>query len=248
MSRLLSGEVSQVAHVPDYGTETVADHAAASLLALARRTVVYNSRIRSEGWLRPAEIGPMPSLRAMVVGFLGMGRVAVATHARLAAFGFSFVAYDPYSEPAALKQLGIAGVDLHQLASVSHAISVHARSTAETHHIVDQDFLRRVQRGTLLVNTARGSLVDEVALAVALSAGTIAGAALDVTEHEPLSEDSPLRSFPQVILSPHAAFYDDESVRTLQRLVAEEAGRALRGESLRCQLAQGGSDQRLERI
>ena len=100
--------------------------------------------------------------------------------------------------------------------------------------MIGEEFLRAVQHGTVLVNTARGSLVDEAALVRALDDGRIAAAALDVTDPEPAAADSPLRGRDDVVLTPHAAFYDEDSLDRLQRLAAEEAGRALRGERLRC--------------
>lgn len=227
----------QVANVPDYGVETVADHAAASLLTLARRIPIYNHRIRTEGWVLPGNVGPIPGFRSMVVGFVGMGRIAQALHARLTPFGFSFVVYDPFFPPEAEQQLGIERVELDELARRSHAISLHAPSTPETYRMINSKFLAQVRPGTILVNTARGSLIDEAALIAAIAERRIAAAALDVTDPEPVPAGSPLRDFPEVVLTPHAAFYDEDSLRRLQELASDEAGRALRDEPLRCRIA-----------
>lgn len=227
----------QVANVPDYGLETVADHAAASVLALGRKLPIYDERIKADGWVRPAEVGPIRGFRSTVVGFLGMGRIAQALHRRLVPFGFSFVAYDPHCPTTVFESLGIQQVTLEELAARAHAISLHAPSTAETHHIVDADFLARLQPGALVVNTARGHLVDESALSTALREGQLGAAALDVFESEPLPAASPLRGAPNLLLTPHTAFYDEDSLTRLQELVSEEAGRALRGEILRCRVA-----------
>lgn len=132
--------------------------------------------------------------------------------------------------------LGVERVTLDELAKRAHAISLHAPSTADNIHLIGADFLSKVQQGTVLVNTARGSLVDLDALAAAVTDGRIAGAALDVTDPEPLPLDSPLRGMTQVVLTPHAAFYDDDSLQNLQRLASEEAARALLGEELRCKV------------
>src|SRR5699024_6875810 len=113
----------------------------------------------------------------------------------------------------------------------------HVPGAAETHHLIDEEFLARAQPGLVLINTARGSLVDEHALITAVQRGTVAAAALDVTETEPLPADSPLRDHPHIVLTPHAAFYDEDSLVALQRLATAEAGRALRGEDLRCRVA-----------
>lgn len=223
-----------VANVPDYGIDTVADHASASLLALARRLPIYDGRIRADGWVRPGDIGTIRGLRSSVVGLVGMGRIARAVHERLRPFGFAFVGYDPLCSAEVFDELGVSQVSLLELAASAHAITLHAPSTQETRHMIGEEFLRAVQHGTVLVNTARGSLVDEAALVRALDDGRIAAAALDVTDPEPAAADSPLRGRDDVVLTPHAAFYDEDSLDRLQRLAAEEAGRALRGERLRC--------------
>ena len=123
---------------------------------------------------------------------------------------------------------------MFELASRSHAISLHAPSNSQTRQMINSEFLKRVQPGAVLVNTARGSLIDEAAVAAALREGRLAGVALDVTDPEPLSSKSELRSLSGVILTPHAAFYDEDSLIRLQKLASEEAGRALRNEPLRC--------------
>lgn len=227
----------QVANVPDYGIQTVADHAAASLLALARRLPLYDDTIRRDGWVGPAALGPVRSLRDTTVGLVGFGKIAQAVAERLAPFGVSLVCYDPWADPARLAALSVTAVELPELAERSHAITLHAPSTPETYRMIDADFLARMPDGAVLVNTARGSLVDEAALVDALASGRLAGAALDVTDPEPVPADSPLRTLPSVVLTPHAAFYDTASLDALQRLASEEADRALRGEALRCRVA-----------
>ncbi|GAA4359958.1 C-terminal binding protein [Paeniglutamicibacter cryotolerans] len=226
-----------VANVPDYGVETVADHATSSLLAIMRRLPVYDSLIKANGWAKPAEVGSLRGFRSTTIGLVGFGRIAQAVHRRLAPFGFRFVAFDPFCGPEVFERLNVTSVSLQELSEQAHAVSLHAPSTPENHHLIGSEFLARMQRGSFIVNTARGPLVDLEALAEAVADGRIAGAALDVTDPEPLPADSPLRGFPQVVLTPHAAFYDDDSLANLQRLASEEAGRALNGEPLRCRIA-----------
>lgn len=226
-----------VANVPDYGIETVADHAAASILALSRRLPHYDHAIRADGWTTPAGLGPVRSFRKSTVGFVGFGKIAQAVATRLAPFGFTLVCYDPYADEERLAATSTQSVSLHELAERSHAISLHAPSTPETHRMIDAEFLAKMPQGAVLVNTARGSLVDESALFDALERGQLAGAALDVTDPEPIGPDSPLRSLSSVVLTPHAAFYDEESLDNLQRLASEEGHRALAGLPLRCRVA-----------
>ncbi|WP_111721135.1 C-terminal binding protein [Homoserinimonas sp. OAct 916] len=226
----------QVANVPDYGIQTVADHASAGLLTLARRIPMFNHEIRARGWIAPAGLGPIRSFRSMTVGLVGLGKIAQEVVARLRPFGFQFVAYDPYCPRDVADSLGVQIVEINELAQRSHAISLHAPSTSETHRIINAEFLSKVPEGAVIVNTARGSLIDEAALVEAIRSGRVAGAALDVTDPEPVPSDSPLRELPGVVFTPHAAFYDEQSLHRLQQLASEEGARALRGEPLRCKV------------
>ncbi len=223
----------RVANVPDYGSDTVADHACASMLALLRRLPIFDAAVRSEGWINPDRVKPLPSLMATTVGLVGVGRIGLLVARRLQAFGIRILASDPFADPERLRDAGIEPVSLDVLLAEAHGISLHLPATADTRHIIGQQSIARMRRGAMLVNTARGTLVDEAALAAALTDGHLGGAALDVFDPEPLAADSPLRAMPNVILTPHAAFYSVESLDALQRLAAQEAVRALAGEPLR---------------
>ena len=227
----------QVANVPDYGADTVADHAAASLLGLLRRLPHYDRRIRTEGWCVPGSVGPVAGLASTTVGLIGAGRIALALAKRLIAFGIRVVAEDPAPDRAAVAAAGVTLVHREELLATSTGVSLHAPATPATRHLVDAAFLSALQPGAVLVNTSRGSLVDSDALAAALTSGHLAGAALDVFDPEPLPDDSALRDCPGVVFTPHAAFYSVDSLRALQRLAAEEADRALAGDPLRCRVA-----------
>jgi D-3-phosphoglycerate dehydrogenase len=216
--------------------DTVADHAAALLLALLRRIPFYDAGIRGRSWVLPGDAGPVPSFRSTTVGLLGAGRIACSLADRLRAFGFRLLAHDPYADADVVAAHGLTLVDLDTLLGESHGISLHLPVTPATHRMVDRDLLSRVRPGAVLVNTSRGALVDEAALAEALVEGRLRGAGLDVFDPEPLSADSPLRTAPDVLLSPHAAFYSESSLDNLQRLAAEEAVRAALGQPLRCRV------------
>jgi D-3-phosphoglycerate dehydrogenase len=226
----------RVANVPDYGTATVADHAAALLLAMLRRLPHYDRAVRESGWVVPADVGPVRALEGATVGLLGTGRIGLALADRLRAFGLRLLAFDPYADEDALREHGVEPVVLEDLLPAVDALSLHAPATPDTQHVIDAGALARLKPRAVVVNTARGALIDETALHDALERGTLAGAALDVFEEEPLPDDSPLRRHPAVLLTPHVAFYSDQSVDDLQRLAAEEAERALAGEPLRCQV------------
>lgn len=225
-----------VANVPDYGVETVADHTVATLLASLRRLSVYDQTIKRNGWAEPTSVGPLKGFRSTVIGLIGLGRIAQAVHRRLEPFGFKFIAFDPYCPSNVFDRLGIERVGLDELAQRADAVTLHAPSTTENRNLIGEEFLSRVQPGITIINTARGALVDLQALTRALDDGRVAAAALDVTDPEPLPLDSPLRHYRQVSLTPHAAFYDTDSLANLQRLASEEAARALTGQPLRCRI------------
>lgn len=226
-----------VANVPDYGSDTVADHAAACLLSLLRKLPLYDRLIRRDGWCEPRAVGSLPGFSATTVGLVGGGRIALALTRRLQPFGFRVIAYDPYAKADAMREAGGELRPLEDIVDESLAISLHVPVTSETRQLVNEAFLGRMRAGAVLVNTSRGGLVDERALAQALSSGHLAAAALDVFDPEPLAADSPLRGLGNVVFTPHAAFYSDDSVEALQRLATEEAGRALAGEALRSRVA-----------
>ncbi|GAB3567899.1 C-terminal binding protein [Amycolatopsis endophytica] len=226
-----------VANVPDYGSDTVADHTVALLLTLLRKIPAYDRRVRATGWCVPRDLGSLPGFADTTVGLVGLGRIGLAVHRRLAPFGFRVVAHDPYAEPSD----GLTLTDLETLLRESHAVSLHAPLTEETRHLLGTAAFDRMREGAVVVNTSRGGLIDHDALAGAVRSGRVAAAALDVFDTEPLATDSPLRDLPEVLLTPHTAFYSDSSLAALQRLAAEEAERALAGKPLRCPVTGGGA-------
>lgn len=213
-------------YVPDYCTEEVADHTAAMLLSMLRKLPQLDASVRRAEWKAVAVSQPLRPFAETVVGFLGFGRIAQGVRARLAPFGFRFLAHDPWQEG---KHEGVEFVGLPTLLEDADALSLHAPSTPETRGVIGREALGRMRSHAVVVNTARGDLIDEGALAEALEAGRIGGAALDVFGTEPLPVDSPLRRAPNCLLAPHAAWYSDAAVARLQGLVAEEIGRALDG-------------------
>lgn len=221
-------------NVPDYGADTVADHTVALMLATLRKLIPFNDGIRNHGWIEPASLGGIRGFDETTIGLIGTGRIGRAVANRLIPFGFRLVAYDPFVEGDSLRAAGISPLGLVELLQTADAISVHAPLTAMNRHMLGSKAFASMKPGVVIVNTSRGPLIDEEALADALRDGPVAAAALDVFEDEPLPVTSPLREFSNVILTPHAAFFSDTSLANLQRLAAEEAGRALSGQPLRC--------------
>lgn len=226
----------RVCNVPDYGVDEVADHAAAMTLALARKLDSYDGGIRAGEWKIGAMVNGLRSLRDTTVGLIGLGRIARAYAARMAVFGCRITGFDPFIPEDQVRAAGITPLPRDEVIASANVLSLHVPLTPETRHLIDATAIARMPKGAILINCSRGGLVDEDALAEALTSGHLSGTGLDVFEKEPLPPGSALREAPHVIMSPHAAFYSDASVDALQRLASEEALRGLRGEPLRCAL------------
>lgn len=223
----------KVGYVPDYCADEVADHTAASALALLRKLVPLDASVRAGEWAAVKHARPMKPFGETVFGFFGMGQIGRAVHARLKGFGFRFMAVDPGLGASEAEALGVALVDADTLLAKADIISLHAPATPETTGFFDTKRLGRMQPHAMLVNSARGQLIVEDDLAEALAAGTIAGAALDVFRTEPLPRESPLRGAPNLLITPHAAWYSEAAIGRLQGLVAQDITRALQGEGPR---------------
>jgi D-3-phosphoglycerate dehydrogenase / 2-oxoglutarate reductase len=214
-----------VANVPDYGTEDVADHALALLMAVTRRIVTRDRAVREGGWFTGASqkiYRPM----GRTLGLVGYGRIARAFERRVRALGVARVLVH---DPRADLPDSVVGVTMQELAAGSDYISIHAPLTLQTRHIVSRDVIARLKPEAIIVNTARGPLIDEAALVEALREGRIFGAGLDVFEVEPPVRDNPLFALSNVVLADHAGWYSEESVADLQRKAAQEVLRVLDG-------------------
>ena len=218
-----------VTNVPDYCIDEVSDHALALLLALARRITVADGAVKAGAWDVVSHAG-LRRLRGQTLGLLGFGKIAKALALKVQPLGMKVLVYDPYLEPALIAQHGAQAVSLDRLLAEADAISVHVPLSSETHNLIGPGELARMKSTAFLINTSRGGIVDERALAAALKEGRLGGAALDVLSVEPPPADHPLRQAPNMILTPHLAFYSRESVIELQSKAAEEVARALQGE------------------
>lgn len=199
-----------VANAPTYGTDDVAEHALALLLALERRIVAFDGDMRNGGWSTP-EAGSIRRIQGRTLGLLGVGRIGAAFARRAQGIGMNVIGYDAYRSAEDFAAIGVDPVSLDELAAQSDYVSLHVPHTPDTNAMIDADFLGRMKPTAYLINTSRGKVVNEGDLIAALEAGTIAGAGLDVFWTEPLPVDSPLRSLPNVILTPHYAGYSGDS-------------------------------------
>ncbi|MER5672804.1 C-terminal binding protein [Pseudonocardia alni] len=220
-----------VANVPDGSLDDVSDHAVAMMLALARGLHRYDRTLRAGGWDYTAA-GRLYRLHGRTLGLLGFGRIPQRVAAKAAAFGLRVVAHDPHADPATARDLQVGLVAADELFAASDVLSVHVPLTEQTRGMVGARALARMKPTALVVNTARGPVVDQDALLDALRDGRIAGAGLDVFEHEPLPADHPLRSEPGVLLSPHSAWYSEDSEQEIRTKAARNVVHALRGETV----------------
>ena len=220
-----------VTRVPDYCLDEVSEHTMALLLALVRKIPSSNARTQAGRWEMRAVV-PIHRLRGTVLGLVAFGQIPQLVAPKAQAFGIRVVTYDPYVSRQVAERAGVEQVEFDELLRISDYISIHTPLLPATHHLFNADVFRRMKPEAYLINTARGPILDEAALASALDQGHLAGVALDVMEQEPPS-GSPLFGRDNVIVTPHTSFYSEESLVDLQTKAAEEVVRVLSGQAPR---------------
>jgi D-3-phosphoglycerate dehydrogenase / 2-oxoglutarate reductase len=198
-----------VANTPDALTHAVSDHAIGLLFAVYRQIPAQDRAVRAGTWDRTVAL-PNLHLHGRTIGLVGFGRIAQLVARKLGGFDVQVLAHDPYLTPLAMAQRGARAADLDTLLTEADIVSIHCPLTDETHHLLDERRLRLMQSRAILINTARGPIVDEAALVRALSEGWIAGAGLDVLEQEPPAPNHPFYGLSNVVLTPHISGYSDE--------------------------------------
>ncbi|WP_127579480.1 phosphoglycerate dehydrogenase [Paenibacillus koleovorans] len=210
--------------------QSVADLVFAHLLGLARRLPEQDRSVRAGGW----SAGPIGTeVWSKTIGIVGTGRIGKAVARRAAGFDMRIVAYDPYPDAAWAESNGIRYVELDRLLAESDVVTLHTPATSETVGMVNGAFLGKMKPTAFLINTARGTLVDEEALYEALSNGMIAGAGLDVFREEPLPAGNKLTTLGNCLLTSHIASHTEEALRRMCVMSAEEVVRVLGGDSPR---------------
>jgi D-3-phosphoglycerate dehydrogenase len=217
-----------VTHTPAYCFEELADHTIGLLLAIARGIAAYDRGVRAGGWDYNAPY-PLHRLRGRTLGIVGFGRVGRAVAERAGPFGLRVVATDAFQPESALREAGVEPLPLDRLLTESHIVSLHAPLTEKTRGLIGSAELAAMKPGAILVNTARGALVDQAALAQALASGHLGGAGLDVLEREPPERPEPLLGMENVVVTPHAGFLSEESLLELQTEASQEVALALTG-------------------
>jgi D-3-phosphoglycerate dehydrogenase len=208
---------------PGANSNSVAEYTFALLLALCRKVPAASASVASGKWDRKAFEGT--ELRGKTLGLVGLGRVGSLVASIASGFGMTVVGTDPVFTPDVATALRVDLVSLDELIRRADVVSLHAKLTSESKHLLNEARLRAMKKGVLIVNTARGALIDDAALVRALVDGHVAGAALDVYDLEPLPVDSPLRTAPNIVLTPHLA----ASAKEAQTRVALEIGEAVKG-------------------
>lgn len=216
-----------VVNAPTSNIHSAAEHALALLLSAARQIPAADASLREHTWKRSSFSGT--EIFGKTVGVVGLGRIGQLVAQRLSAFGTHLVAYDPYVSPARAAQLGIELLTLDELLARADFISVHLPKTPETAGLIGKDALAKTKPGVVIVNAARGGLVDEAALADAVRSGHVRAAGLDVFSKEPCT-DSPLFELPQVVVTPHLGASTEEAQDRAGTDVAASVKLALAGE------------------
>jgi len=217
-----------VVNVPDYGVQEVADHTLAMLLGIVRKIPQTVASVNSGVW-NDNLFHPIMGLADKTVGLLGFGNIAREVNKRVQAFNMRVLAYDPFLKADVFAQHNATQASWQDVLSQSDIVCIHLPLNADTKHFINAERLALMKPTSYLVNTARGGIVDAHALAAALTTGRIAGAALDVLEHEPMPAVHPLRGVENCIITCHIAWYSEDSLVRLQHYAGLEIARVCAG-------------------
>jgi D-3-phosphoglycerate dehydrogenase len=224
-----------ITHFPQYCTNEVADHALALILGMNRRVFQQNELLHQGEWVKhraqtPSIMrGEVPALRESTLGIIGFGRIGQEVAKRAGAFGLRLIAADPVPDRAVAERLGVEFVTFDDLLGQSDLITIHCPLLPSTLKLIDTAALAKTKPDVVIVNTARGPIIDLDALVADLSTNTAKRAALDVTDPEPLPMDHPLYQMGNVVLTPHSAYFSEKSVQVVRRETLVEAITVLRG-------------------
>jgi len=216
-----------VCNVPDYGMQEVSDHALTLSMALMRRLIPMNNDTHAGGWAYEKAI-PIRRASEVTIGVMGLGRIGALYAQKMGAIGYRIIGHDPVSPMPE----GVEAVSQEALIERADLLALFCPLLPQTRHLIRHETISRMKQGAFVVNCSRGGLIAEDDLAEALRAGRLGGAAIDVTEREPLQADSPLRGIESCILTPHMAWYSEEAGHSMKRKCAQEAIRFLKGEPL----------------
>ncbi|MCA9836486.1 MAG: hypothetical protein KC422_06220 [Trueperaceae bacterium] len=209
-----------VVNTPHAHHDAVSDHAIALMFAVGRKMLAQDKYSRTD-WKNRDAFLPLWRLRQKTIGLIGFGLIPQFLVRKLAGFEPQFLVYDPFAPDSLLESQRVRRADLASLLSQSDIVSIHTPLTAETHHLIGEAELKQMKSDAILINTARGPVIEETALVKALEENWIAGAGLDVFEVEPTTAENPLMQFDNIVVTPHTAGFSDESVDLTWRLSVE---------------------------
>ncbi len=218
-----------VTNVPDFCYDEVSDTALSLILAVSRKVVSMHQLVKTGIYNRNLAY-PVYKLRGKRLGLVAFGRIAQAVAQKALPFGFKVLAYDPYVKPPSFANFPVEFVKLEELLKHADVVSLHTPLTAETRRMIGEAQLRMMKASAFLINTARGAVVDQQALYVALKEGWIAGAGLDVLEKEPPDPNDPILNLENVVFTPHYASYSEEAYEEVRVKAARQIAMVLRGE------------------
>ena len=221
-----------VANVPDFCSEEVAEHALGLILAVTRKIALADRKARRGDWVpgMDALLRPMRRLSGQTLGLIGMGKIGRSLAHKAKGLGLKVVAHDPYVSAEAAQAAGAPLMSLEAMLPQTDILSLHVPVTAETKGMVNARTLAMLKPGAILINTARGGVVDETALAAALASGRLAGAGLDVLQNEPLRLPHPLAEFDNVVFTCHYASLSEDSYASMRHQVSDQVVQILCGE------------------
>ncbi|MDD2493627.1 MAG: C-terminal binding protein [Tissierellia bacterium] len=224
-----------VCNIPDYSIHEVSDYTLALMMTILRHTNTYNEHTRKGIWdiqsvHTVSGFPPMRRFYTQTLGIFGFGRIAKLVAKKAKPFGFRIITTDPYVDPKVAEEMGVEMVDFNTVVRESDVVSINTPLTPETKHSFNLEVFKKMKPTAFVINTGRGPLIKEDDLYEALKNKVIAGAAIDVTETEPLPADNKLFTLENLIVTPHAAFYTQDSFEELRRRACEEAIRVLSGQ------------------
>ena len=218
-----------VTYVPDYCVDEVSDHVMALLHAWNRKIVLFDRSVKERGWGSQPLTMRMMRLRGKTIGIIGFGRIGRAVAEKARVFGLNILASDPVVDPTTVEDAGGKLVDMRTLLAASDFVSLHTPLTDATRNLIGAPELAAMKSEAFLINAARGPLIDEDALYDALSTKSIAGAGIDVMVDNTPAVDHPLLSLDNIIVTPHTAFFSQESTIELEQRAAEEVVNVMLG-------------------
>ncbi len=221
-----------IGNVPDFCSEEVAEHTLGLIFAVTRKISLADRKSRAGQWVAgmDALMRPMKRLSGQTLGIIGLGKNGRTLARKAQGLGLNVIGFDPYLSEEAARAMGITLMSLHELLPQSDIVSLNVPVTTETHDLINSRTLALVKPGAILINTARGPVVDETALAAALASGRLSGAGLDVLQNEPLHLPHPLAEFDNVVFTCHYASLSESSYASMRRQVSDQIVQIIRGE------------------